>query len=181
MRTAIHFAGLAALAFGSPAGAAEKADVLGTYADIAEAAYGDGLATAGRLQEAVQNLIAEPSAGFLYSYQIQPDGSLAYKQPDGHLHRGDATGASGADGMTVDSEGRLYVASAMGVQVLDQMGRVHFIISKPQPSSLSNVVFGGPELNYLYATCRDKVYRRKLAATGAVPWKAPFRPTAPRL
>jgi putative iron-regulated protein len=62
MRTAIHLAGLAALAFGSTAGAAEKADVLGTYADIAEAAYGDGLATAGRLQEAVQNLIAEPSA-----------------------------------------------------------------------------------------------------------------------
>ena len=125
--------------------------------------------------------VADTRGRFLYSYQIQSDGSLAYKQPDGHLHRGDATGWSGADGMTVDTEGRLYVATAMGVQVLDQMGRVHFIISRPQPSWLSNVVFGGPELDYLYATCGDKVYRRRLAATGAVPWKAPITPEKPRL
>jgi len=125
--------------------------------------------------------VADTRGRFLYSYQIQPDGSLAYKQPDGHLHRPDESGQSGADGMTVDTEGRLYVATRMGVQVLDQMGRVHFIIAKPQPSSLSNVVFGGPELNWLYATCKDKVYRRKLAATGSVPWQAPLKPTPPRL
>lgn len=83
--------------------------------------------------------------------------------------------------MTVNTEGRLYVATALGVQVLDQMGRVHFIIAKPQQSWLSNVVFGGPELNYLYATCGDKVYRRKLAATGSVPWQPPVKPTPPRL
>lgn len=125
--------------------------------------------------------VADTRGRYVYSYQIQPDGSLAYKQPDGHLHRGDASGATGADGMTVDTEGRLYVTTALGVQVLDQMGRVHFIIERPQPAWLSNVVFGGPELNDLYATCGDKVYRRKLAATGAVPWKPPFKPTAPRL
>lgn len=125
--------------------------------------------------------VADTRGRFLYSYQIQPDGSLAYKQSDGHLHRGDATGASGADGMTVDTEGRRYVATAMGVQVLDMLGRVHLIISKPQPSWLSNVVFGGPDLNVLYATCGDKVYRRKLAATGAAPWKAPIKPDRPRL
>lgn len=125
--------------------------------------------------------VADTRGRFLYSFQIQPDGSLAYKQPDGHLHRGDETGQSGADGMTVDTEGRLYVATRLGVQVLDQLGRVHFIIARPQPAWLSNVVFGGPDRDWLYATCGDKVYRRRLNAKGAVPWQAPIKPSAPRL
>jgi putative iron-regulated protein len=45
-----------------PSLAAEKADVLATYADIAEAGYADSLATAQRLGQAVDALIAEPSA-----------------------------------------------------------------------------------------------------------------------
>ncbi|MFO1092214.1 MAG: SMP-30/gluconolactonase/LRE family protein [Planctomycetaceae bacterium] len=125
--------------------------------------------------------VSDTFGRYSYSFQIQPDGSLAFKQPDGHLHRTDDSGGTGADGMTVDTEGRYYVTTTLGVQVLDQMGRVHFIIAKPQPAWLSNVVFGGPDLNYLYATCQDKVYRRKLAAKGAIPWQAPFKPTAPRL
>jgi len=125
--------------------------------------------------------VSDTYGRYTYSFQIQPDGSLAFKQPDGHLHRTDDSGATGADGMTVDTEGRYYVTTSLGVQVLDQMGRVHFIIAKPQQAWLSNVVFGGPELNYLYATCQAKVYRRNLAATGAVPSRAPFKPTPPRL
>ncbi|TDK51575.1 imelysin family protein [Antarcticimicrobium luteum] len=52
---------LAGLA-GSAALATEKAAVIDTYADIAEAAYGDSARTARRLQSAVEALIAEPSA-----------------------------------------------------------------------------------------------------------------------
>ncbi|MBT9383086.1 peptidase [Pseudooceanicola sp. CBS1P-1] len=45
-----------------PAQAQDKTEVLGTYADIALAAYGDSLSTATRLQDAVSALIAQPSA-----------------------------------------------------------------------------------------------------------------------
>ena len=45
----------------APALAVEKAEVLTTYADIAAAAYGDSLATAQRLQAAVDALVADPS------------------------------------------------------------------------------------------------------------------------
>jgi hypothetical protein len=55
------------------------------------------------------------------------------------------------------------------------------IIAKPQSAWLSNVVFGGPELDVLYVTCGDKVYRRKVAARGAVPWQAAVMPPTPRL
>lgn len=44
-----------------PAWAVEKAGVLDTYADIAEAAYGDSLTTAQSLKAAVDALIANPS------------------------------------------------------------------------------------------------------------------------
>ena len=49
--------GLATHAF-----AVERTDVLGTYADIAAANYGDSLITAERLQVAVNALVASPSA-----------------------------------------------------------------------------------------------------------------------
>ncbi len=46
---------------GSTARAVEKAEVIDTYADIAQAAYSDSAATARRLQAAVAALIASPS------------------------------------------------------------------------------------------------------------------------
>ncbi|NRB01103.1 MAG: peptidase, partial [Rhodobacteraceae bacterium] len=45
----------------SSAMAADKADVLTTYADIAAAKYADSLTTAKALQSAVDALIADPS------------------------------------------------------------------------------------------------------------------------
>ena len=42
--------------------------------------------------------------------------------------------------MTVDFEGRIYVTTRDGLQVLVQLGRVRVILSKPQNAWLSNVV-----------------------------------------
>jgi sugar lactone lactonase YvrE len=106
---------------------------------------------------------------------------LKHKQVYGHLHLPDETGQSGADGMAVDTEGRTYVTTRVGLQVLDQLGRVHVIIRKPQAAWLSNVVFAGKNGDILYVTCGDKVYRRKVNATGVTPWKAAVKPPKPRL
>jgi putative iron-regulated protein len=51
-----------AVALAAPAFAADRAAVVATYADIAEAAYGDSLASARELGAAVDALIAAPSA-----------------------------------------------------------------------------------------------------------------------
>jgi gluconolactonase len=125
--------------------------------------------------------VADTRGRFTYSFQIQPDGSLAYKQPYGYLHVPDETHQSGADGMAVDTEGRLYVTTRVGLQVLDQPGRVHLIVRKPGPGWLSNAVFGGPELDTLYVTCGEKVYRRKVKAKGVNPWQPPVPPPKPQL
>ena len=126
-------------------------------------------------------LVADMRGQFVWSFSVQPDGSLTNKQAYHFLHIAEGKTESAADGMTVDNQGRLYVATALGVQVLDQPGRVNGIISKPQNKWLANVVFGGPELNYLYATCSDKVYRRKTRAKGVLSFQAAAKPPTPGL
>ena len=91
-----------------------------------------------------------------------------------------ATG-SFADGMTCDRDGRLYVATALGIQMCDQPGRVNEIINKPQAGPLSNVVFGGPELDILYATCGDKVFKRRVKVRGVRSYLESVKPPKPRL
>lgn len=125
--------------------------------------------------------VADTRGAFVWSFQIQADGRLAHKQPYFHLHLPSGATESGADGMTVDTDGRLYVTTALGLQVFDQAGRCNAVVPRPQPKWLSNVVFGGEGLHDLYVTCSDKVYRRKTRATGVLSWRDPIRPAAPRL
>ena len=68
--------------------------------------------------------------------------------------------------MTIDSAGRIYVATQVGLQMFDPSGRLGGVIDKPQNAWLSNVVFGGPNLDTLYVTCTNKVYKRKINAKG---------------
>ncbi|WP_306131271.1 imelysin family protein [Roseivivax marinus] len=68
---------LAALVVASPA-LADKAGVVTTYADIAQAGYEDSLTSAQRLQSAVEALISEPSAT---THQAAKDAWLAARVP----------------------------------------------------------------------------------------------------
>jgi sugar lactone lactonase YvrE len=124
--------------------------------------------------------VSDMNTHWVYSYQIQPDGSLGFKQRYFWLHVPDTADDSGADGMCVDSEGRLYVASRLGIQVCDQAGRVQCIIPTPN-HRVSNLRFGGEGFDTLFATCGDRVYKRKLKVKGSQPWGAPVKPAAPRL
>ena len=129
-------------------------------------------------------LAADTATKWVWSFQVQPDGSLANGEAFYHLEiPDDVEGGpmrSGADGMTLDTEGYLYVATKLGIQICDQAGRVVGIIRKPQPHDPSNVVFGGPDLRTLYVTAGDKVYARKLKRNGFLPWQ-PVKPPVPRL
>ncbi|HMC65382.1 MAG TPA: SMP-30/gluconolactonase/LRE family protein [Gemmataceae bacterium] len=124
--------------------------------------------------------VAESRTHWVYSYQIQPDGSLAYKQRYFYLHVPDTADDSAADGMRVDRDGRLYVATRMGIQVCDQAGRVNCIIPTPN-GKIANLCFGGEHFDTLFATCGDRVYKRKVKVKGANAFEAPLKPATPRL
>ncbi len=117
---------------------------------------------------------------WVYSYVIQPDGTLTDKQRYYWLHERDVDDDSGDDGMHVDRDGRLYVSTRMGIQVCDQAGRVQCIIPTPN-GRVSNLCFGGENFDTLYATCGDKVFKRKLKVSGANSWDKPNKPVPPRL
>lgn len=127
-----------------------------------------------------QLYVAESASHWVWIYTIQPDGSLTNKQRYGWLHVPDNQDNAWADGLKCDREGRVYTNSRMGIQILDQTGRVNAILPVPsgQPS---NCCFGGPGFNTLYVSCGDKVYRRKLKVHGDNPFETPHKPKDPKL
>lgn len=82
--------------------------------------------------------------------------------------------------MCVDTNGWLYVATSLGIQVLDQAGRVNFII--PTPKQPYDLCFGGKDLSELFIACGDTIYKRATKAKGVVSGQqAPIKPPAPKL
>ena len=124
--------------------------------------------------------VADYRSHWIYSYVIKPDGTLQSKQRFYWILVPDTGDQANSDGMHVDVDGRLYVATSMGIQVCDQAGRVQCIIPTPN-KRVSNLAFGGEKFDTLFATCGDKVYKRKMKVKGAQAWDKPVKPTAPRL
>ncbi|MDX1983368.1 MAG: SMP-30/gluconolactonase/LRE family protein [Bryobacteraceae bacterium] len=129
-------------------------------------------------------LVADSATRWVWSFQVQADGSLAYGVAFHRLEMEDEVEAgqmrSGADGFTVDNEGFLYVATRLGIQVSDPAGRTSAVLLKPAGRAPSNAVFGGPALDTLYVTAGDRVFRRRMKRQGVFPWK-PVKPPVPRL
>lgn len=127
-----------------------------------------------------QLMCVDMRSKWVWIWQVQPDGSLVNGEPFYHLETWDTDAQSGGDGMTIDTEAHLYVATRLGIQICDAPGRVVAIINNPQNLQPSNCVFGGPGLDYLYTTNREKVFRRKLRRKGLRSWSA-LKPPQPRL
>ena len=129
-----------------------------------------------------QLIVGDMRGPGLYAYQIKPDGTLTNKSMFFAAQTAPTKSGCGADGLTVDRDGRVYAATPIGVQVFDQAGRVFAIVNKPQQGRpLSSVAIGGPELSYLYATCGDKVWRRKIKPKGVIYADGPVVPEKPRM
>ena len=122
--------------------------------------------------------LATPSH-WVDSVRRLPDGTLAHAQKYYHLHTPDDADTSGARALRVDRDGRLYVATYMGVQVCDQAGRVNAIL--PLPGPVAGLAFGGEGRNTLFATVGGTLYKRKLKVRGLEPYDPPLKPAPPRL
>lgn len=129
-----------------------------------------------------QLYVTESTSHWVWVYQIQSDGKLTAKQRFGWLHVRDSDENAWSDGLKCDRDGRIYVTSLTGIQVLDQLGRVNAIIPVPKTKGqVSNLCFGGKDFDTLYITVVDKVFKRKVKVRGANTFDAPNKPKAPRL
>ena len=88
---------------------------------------------------------------------------------------------SAALDIAVDTEGRMYVVTSLGIQVLDPLGRVHLILNKPQSGVIQGITFGGPDHDRLYVSSRNQIYSRRIKAKGVHAWDTPVSPPKPGL
>ncbi len=129
-----------------------------------------------------QAYVTESASHWVWVFKIKKDGTLTYKQRYGWLHVPDTKENAWSDGLKCDTAGRIFVTSNLGIQVLDQLGRVNAILPTPPANGqTSNLCFGGPEFNILYVSSGDKVYRRKLKTKGANTFSEPYKPVNPRM
>ena len=103
----------------------------------------------------------------LIAYDIQPDGSLRNRRNFAKyvgVTRDGGQITSGADGLAVDNEGRIYTAANGGVDVFSTQGQ-HLgtipVSRKPQ-----NLAFSGLDKKTLYIVGRGGVFRVAMIAQG---------------
>ncbi|MDA8743566.1 SMP-30/gluconolactonase/LRE family protein [Rubripirellula amarantea] len=126
--------------------------------------------------------VVDAMGRYVWSYQILDGGNLDHGQPYFYVHSPQDEMNTGADGCTMTESGELVVATKLGVQIFDQPGRAHVILSRPKRDGrLSNVVFAGPDMKTIYATSGTSVYRRKTNMKGIAPWQDAVKPEKPRL
>ncbi len=99
--------------------------------------------------------VADIGAGKTYRYDIQPDGSLKNKKLYCEL---------GSDGMTIDSEGNIYL-TGKGVTVFDPSGKQIEHIEVPE-SWTANVCFGGKDRQTLFITASKGLYAMRMTVKG---------------
>jgi gluconolactonase len=100
--------------------------------------------------------VADIGKGVTYAYDIQPDGKLTNKRLFSNL---------GSDGMTIDTEGNVYLTGS-GVTVFDKTGKQIERIDVPEPWT-ANVTFGGQDRDLLFITASGSVYGLKMRVKGA--------------
>jgi gluconolactonase len=80
------------------------------------------------------------------------------------LHDIPAGMESGADGMAIDREDRLYITTIAGIQVFDPKGQYLGAIKAGRQGA--NVAFAGADKRTLYITAREGLYRVKTLVQG---------------
>jgi gluconolactonase len=100
----------------------------------------------------------------MMAYPVEGPGQLGQGRVFCTLQQRDADGNSGGDGLTIDTEGNLYITSGLGLQVFDPEGKPLGIIKIPEQPA--NVTFGGPDRRTLYVTARTSLYAAEMQAQG---------------
>jgi len=112
-----------------------------------------------------RTLIVDDTIGnTVFAYDVQPDGRVTNKRAFAQLRDIPAGAESGADGLAIDSEDRVYITTVAGVQVFDAKGTYLGVIKSARQGA--NVAFAGPSKQILYITAREGLYRIRTLSKG---------------
>ena len=108
---------------------------------------------------------AEQNTHHLISTIISQQGEMKYSEPFYYLHNLSNGVSQPTGNMAFDTNGNLYVATPMGVQVADHNGRVRAILSLPA-GEVETLAFSG---HYFFVRCGNRLFVRKMKAEGHLP------------
>lgn len=111
--------------------------------------------------------VANTAGEYVLAFDIGAGGKLGPKREFAKLEgfrQTDSGPSSGADGLAVDGEGRLYVASNAGVQVFSSQGEALGVI--PLPKRPQNLAFAGPDKKQLYVVGSGSAWRIPVLTAG---------------
>lgn len=114
--------------------------------------YGENIATNGIALSADEKRLFVTNGPSLTVFDVKGDGSLINQREFTRWEGG------GGDGFAFDSQGRLYVTSAPGIQVIAPDGKVLGVI--PTPRNTITVTFGDTDRKTLYVVARDNAQNR---------------------
>jgi gluconolactonase len=104
----------------------------------------------------------------LLAFDVAADGSISNRRNLAAYEgvRTDSLGAvnSGADGLAIDSQGRVYAATLAGVQVFSAQGQLLGII--PVSRTPQNIAFAGPAKKTLYVVGSGAAYKIQMVSQG---------------
>jgi len=103
--------------------------------------------------------VADTTGEYVLAYDVTGVGVVGERRNFARLaHRAEAgSTAAGADGLAVDSKGRLYVATSVGVQVFSSSGTALGVIELPRKPQ--NLAFAGKNKHDLFVVGQGAVYR----------------------
>jgi gluconolactonase len=104
---------------------------------------------------------------YLLAFDVQPDGTLTNRRNFGRYEgvtKTDTGVASGADGLAVDNDGRVYAATTAGVQVFTPQGQ--HLGTIPLSRSPQNLAFAGADKRTLYVVGRGAAFKVQMLSQG---------------
>ncbi len=106
---------------------------------------GQNLTTNGVILSANEQVLYVTNGATLAAFDVQQDGSLTNQREFAKL-------TSGGDGLAIDADGRVYVTTDAGVEVIAANGSALGII--PTPRGVISGAFGGPDRKTFFVLAR---------------------------
>lgn len=133
-------------------------------------------------------VVTDSDSRYSWSFQIAADGSLINGEPFYRLEIPETTEwslqGSRIWSVAEDTNGNVYFATPLGIQVAMQNGRIMQILNPPDPTTpgapIAALAFASAgDTNWLYVVENGKLYRRPVKVTGANAWTVvkPPKPT----
>lgn len=105
---------------------------------------------------------------YVLAFDVKSDGTLGNRRTFARYHGARRTDAgaitSGADGLAIDEEGRLYAATSAGVEVFDAKGT--HLGTIPVGRAPQNIAFAGKDKKTLYIVGRGSAFKVDLLTPG---------------